>query len=400
MILGLLSAIGPFSIDMYLPGFPDIAKDLHTNVSRVALTLSGFFIGIAIGQLLYGPLLDKYGRKKPMYIGMVLYVLASFSAPFVKTVEMLIALRFLQAIGGCVGMVASRAMVRDLFDVTESAKVFSLLMLVVGVSPIIAPTVGGYLAAAFGWPSIFMVLGSIGAVILVMVIIWLPESKKPDPHYSLYPKAILGKFGAVMKNSTFLVYTFTGAFTAAGLYAYISGSPHVFMEIFGVSERVYGWIFAIIAAGLIIATQINAQILKRVSSNDIIPRAVSFQVLTGILLFAGFALNWLGLYGGIVLCCLFLACQGFTFPNASALAIAPFRNDAGSASALLGFIQMAVGASVTAVMSLFHSTSAVPMAGVMALCAITAIIILLFGGKTLKKQSLAINNQQVGDPGI
>lgn len=385
LILGLLSAIGPFSIDMYLPGFPDIAKDLHTNVSRVALTLSGFFIGIAIGQLLYGPLLDKYGRKKPMYVGMVLYALASFSAPFVKTVEMLIILRFLQAIGGCVGMVASRAMVRDLFDVTESAKVFSLLMLVVGVSPIIAPTVGGYLTAAFGWPSIFIVLGSIGVLILLMVIIWLPESKQPDPHYSLYPKAILARFGAVMRDRVFLVYTFTGAFTAAGLYAYISGSPHVFMEIFSVSEKVYGWIFAIIAAGLIIATQINAQILRRVPSDYIIPRAVSFQVLSGLLLFMGFSFNWIGLYSSILLCCLFLACQGFTFPNASALAIAPFKNDAGSASALLGFIQMAVGALVTAVMSLFHSSSAVPMGGVMALCAVTAVLILFFGGKTIKR---------------
>ncbi|HEX7756735.1 MAG TPA: MFS transporter, partial [Niabella sp.] len=148
LILGLLSAIGPFSIDMYLPGFPDIAKDLHTNISNVSLTLSGFFIGIAAGQLLYGPLLDKYGRKKPMCIGIILYILASFGCMFATSIEMLIALRFLQAIGGCVGMVGSRAVVRDLFDVTENAKIFSLLMLVVGISPIIAPTVGSYLSAA------------------------------------------------------------------------------------------------------------------------------------------------------------------------------------------------------------------------------------------------------------
>ncbi|MBZ4190856.1 multidrug effflux MFS transporter [Niabella beijingensis] len=395
LILGLLSAIGPFSIDMYLPGFPDIAKDLHTDVSKVSLTLSGFFVGISVGQLLYGPLLDKYGRKRPLYIGMALYILASFGCVFATSIEMLIGLRFLQAIGGCVGMVASRAIVRDLFDVTENAKIFSLLMLVVGVSPIIAPTLGGYLAAAFGWQSIFMVLGTIGAVILGMVIFLLPESKKPDPHYSLYPRSILGKFGTVFKEQQFVTYALAGSFTAAGLYAYIAGSPHVFMELFGVSEQVYGWIFTIVAAGLVAATQINARILRVRTSEYIIPRAVSFQTLAGLLLFAGFALNWWGLYSSIILCCIFLACQGFTFPNASALAIAPFRENAGSASALLGCIQMAVGALSTVLVSIFHNETAVPMGGIMAFCAFTALCILLFGRKAIKKRKDSIESQTV-----
>ncbi|MCH5717034.1 MFS transporter [Niabella hibiscisoli] len=143
LLLGLLSAIGPFSIDMYLPGFPNIAKDLQTDVSNISLTLSSFFIGISAGQLLYGPLLDKYGRKKPLYFGLSLYILASLGCAVATSVNMLIVFRFLQALGGCAGMVASRAMVRDLFDVKESAKVFSLLMLVIGVSPLLAPTIGG-----------------------------------------------------------------------------------------------------------------------------------------------------------------------------------------------------------------------------------------------------------------
>lgn len=395
LILGLLSAIGPFSIDMYLPGFPDIAKDLHTNVSNVSLTLSGFFIGISIGQLLYGPLLDKFGRKKPLYLGMVLYILASFGCALATSIEMLIALRFLQAIGGCVGMVASRAIVRDLFDVNENAKIFSLLMLVVGVSPIIAPTAGGYLAAAFGWQAIFIVLGIIGTLILTMVIFLLPESKKPDPHYSLYPRSILGKFGMVFRERQFVTYAFTGSFTAAGLYAYIAGSPHVFMELFGVSEKVYGWIFTIVAAGLVTATQINARILRKYPSEYIIPRAISFQTLAGVLLLTGFALNWWGLYSSIVLCCMFLACQGFTFPNASALAIAPFHENAGSASALLGCIQMAVGAFSTVMVSLFHNETAVPMGGIMAFCAFTALCILLFGKRVIRKRKEPIESQTV-----
>lgn len=396
LILGLLSAIGPFSIDMYLPGFPDIAKDLNTDVSKVSLTLSGFFIGISIGQLLYGPLLDKYGRKKPMYFGLALYIATSFGCTIAKSVEVLIALRFLQAIGGCVGMVASRAVVRDLFDVKENARIFSLLMLVVGISPIVAPTVGGYLSAALGWRSIFIVLGSIGTVILLMVIFLLPESKEPDSSYSLHPKAILSKFGAVFKEKQFVVYAFAGAFTAAGLYAYIAGSPHVFMEIFGVTKQTYGWIFTIVAAGLVAATQINARILNRHTSEYIIPRAVAFQSITGILLFVGFIMGWWGLHSSVVLCCIFLACQGFTFPNASALAIAPFKENAGSASALLGGVQMAVGALATVLVSVFHNETATPMGGIMALCAFTALCILYFGRRSLKRKIKPVDNKRVG----
>ena len=154
----MLSAIGPFSIDMYLPGFPAIAADLHTTVAHVALSLSSFFIGISAGQFLYGPLLDRYGRKRPLYIGLSVYLLASIGCALCTSVDALIVLRLVQAIGGCAGMVAARAMVRDLFPVEENAKIFSLLMLVIGVSPIIAPTVGGYVTAAFGWHYIFIIL--------------------------------------------------------------------------------------------------------------------------------------------------------------------------------------------------------------------------------------------------
>lgn len=383
-ILGLLSAIGPFSIDMYLPGFPTIANDLGTDVSQVSLTLSSFFIGISIGQLLYGPLLDKYGRKKPLYYGLSLYVLASLGCMFATTINMLIALRFLQALGGCVGMVASRAIVRDLFSVEENAKIFSLLMLVIGVSPIIAPTLGGYVSSHLGWRYIFLILTLIGTIIILMVVFLLPESSKPDPQYSLKPRAILKRFGVVFMEAQFVTYSLTGALTAAGLYAYISGSPHVFMEIFGASDKAYGWIFAIIAGGLIVATQLNTQLLRFSTSEKIIPRAIVFQLIAGVLLVAGFAFNWWGLYSSVVLCCIFLACQGFTFPNASALALAPFSKNAGSASALMGCVQMAVGTFTSAMVSVFHNETAMPMGLTMALCSAGAIIALLLGRRMIK----------------
>lgn len=379
LLLGLLSAIGPFSIDMYLPGFPNIAKELQTDVSNVSLTLSSFFIGISAGQLLYGPLLDKYGRKKPLYFGLSLYILASLGCAMSGSVNMLIVFRFLQALGGCAGMVASRAMVRDLFDVKESAKVFSLLMLVIGVSPLLAPTIGGYVTAAIGWRYVFIILLAIVLMILLLCVFLLPESKRPAPDYSLAPAAILKRFADVFKQPQFVIYTFASAFTAAGLYAYVAGSPHVFMEVFGASDTLYGWIFAMIAGALIVATQINAQILRVTSSEKIIPKAIFFQTGAGILLFVGFAYSWWGMTSSIILCSIFLACQGFTFPNASALALAPFNQNAGSASALLGCIQMATGALSSAMVSVFHDKTATPLGLVMGFCALTALSILLTG---------------------
>src|ERR1022692_4521598 len=237
LILGLLSAIGPFSIDMYLPAFPAIAESLHSTVAHVSLSLSSFFIGISAGQLLYGPLLDKFGRKKPLYVGLCAYLIASVGCALASSADALIVLRLLQALGGCVGMVAARAMVRDLFEVKENAKIFSLLMLVVAVSPIIAPTLGGYVTASLGWRYVFTVLIIIVSFIIVAIYFFLPESREPDHNLSLKPKPIIQNFIAVIKQPQFYTYAFTGAIAAAGLYAYIGGSPYVFMDLFKVSEK-------------------------------------------------------------------------------------------------------------------------------------------------------------------
>jgi DHA1 family bicyclomycin/chloramphenicol resistance-like MFS transporter len=388
LILGLLTAIGPFSIDMYLPGFPEIAKDLATTVSRVSLSLSSFFIGISFGQLLYGPLLDRYGRKKPLYAGLALYILASAACAFTSTIELLITWRLLEALGGCVGMVAARAMVRDIFPVHENAKIFSTLMLVVGVSPIIAPTLGGYLSATVGWRAVFFVLTAMATVILLLVHFKLPESRKPDPYFSLKPKPIIVAFATVLREPRFYTYALTGSVSAAGLYAYIAGSPYVFMEIFKVSEKQYGWIFAIIALGLITATQINTLLLKRFSSQQIIKAALSFQLITGGILVLATAFTALNVFSTTGLLFLFLSCQGFTFPNASALCMAPFHKTAGSASALMGGIQMAIGASTSALVSYLNNNTALPMTGTMAACSLTALIVFLTGKKIIGEKAL------------
>jgi DHA1 family bicyclomycin/chloramphenicol resistance-like MFS transporter len=388
LILGLLSAVGPFSIDMYLPGFPAMAKDLHTSVDVISYSLASFFVGICFGQLLFGPLLDRFGRKMPMIAGLILYIIASIGCALSHTPEMLILCRFFQALGGCVGVVAPRAVIRDLFPVEENAKVFSLMILILGVSPIIAPTAGSYVISHFGWNSVFYVLTTITALVLLAVIFWLPESKKPDPGYSLKAKPILTNFYNVIKVPQFYTYSITGAIASAGLFAYLAGSPYVFMELFGTTEQEYGYIFAIIAAGLITCSQLNTVLLKKYTSEQISIVTLSIQTAVGLLLFFGTLLNWLNLYSTIALMAMFLSCQGFSFPNSSALSMAPFTKDAGSASALMGAMQMGAGALAAAIVGMLNATSALPVTGVMAACALIALVILLYGVTRISKPAL------------
>jgi len=398
LVLGMITAIGPFSIDMYLPAFADIAADLHTTVGHVSLSLSSFFIGISLGQFIYGPMLDRFGRKKPLFAGLFIYLAASALCAFAQSADMLIALRFLQALGGCAGMVASRAMVRDIFSVEENAKIFSMLMLVVGISPIIAPTLGSLVTVALGWHYIFVMLAIMALVIILSIHVGLPESKQPDPDYSLKPAAILKNFATVLKEPQFYTYAFTGAAAAAGLYAYIAGSPAVFLQIFKVSEQEYGMIFAGVAAGLILATQLNRLLLQKYKSEQIIPIALCMQSLAGIGLFVGSLTGLTGLAGTIILLLLFLSCQGFTFPNSSALSMAPFAKNAGSASALMGAVQMGLGALSSGLVSLFSNGTALPMTAVMACCAMISLAILYLGKRMIRyKASKALTDEETVD---
>lgn len=385
LILGLLSAIGPFSIDMYLPGFPGIAVALNTTVADVGLSLSSFFIGICFGQFLYGPLLDRYGRKPPLYAGLILYLLASGGCIFVTSVNMLIFLRLLQGLGGCAGMVAARAYVRDLYPVEQIAKVFSMLMLVIAVSPIIAPTAGGFIATHFGWQYIFIFLFFMAAFLIASMHLALPAGRQPDTGLSLKPLPIISNYISVTKNKQFATYAFTGAFAAGGLYAYIAGSPHVFMELYKITEQQYGWIFAIIAMGLIIASQVNSVLLRRFTSNQIIRIALICQVTTAVIMCTGILLDAFNVTGLVICIFCFLACQGFTFPNSSALSLTPFERNAGTASALLGAIQMGIGTISSAIVSIFSNEDAAPMTFTMLGCSATALTILLTGRRILYK---------------
>lgn len=376
LTLGLLSAIGPFSIDMYLPAFGTIALDFNTTIEHIQLSLTSFFIGIAFGQLIYGPLLDKFGRKKPLLVGLLIYIGASLLCAFTKEPDHLIFLRFLQALGSCSGMVASRAMVRDLFEPREAAKVFSMLMLVIGISPIIAPSVGAFVLTNFDWHIIFVILAVLAFLIFLSVVFILPESYHGNKKMSLHPRNVISDFWRVFKNPTFILYAAVGGFASSGLYAYLSGSSFVLQRLFGLSEVEYGGAFALVASSLIIATQLNRILLNRWDSAAISKKASLFQASAGILLVTFALSGGMNLYVLLGLICLFLGSQGFIFPNTSALALAPFGRLAGIASALLGCIQMALGAVTSASVSFFHNGSMLPMVAVM--CASASLACLIY----------------------
>jgi len=397
LILGSLTALGPFSIDMYLPGFPAIARDLNTTAAKVSQSLSGFFVGISLGQLLYGPLLDRFGRKKPLFIGLVVYILVSAGCAVATTIEQLIFLRVIQAIGSCAATVASVAMVRDLFPVSESAKVFSLLLLVVGPSPMIAPTAGGYVTDAFGWHAVFIILTVMGVAILAATALWLPDSYKPDKTMSLKPKPIIMNFLEVFRQPQFYTYAITGAIAFAGLFAYVSGSPIVFMEVFHIDGKVYGWIFAFLSIGFIGSGQINTLMLRRFTSEQIINVALICQAVIGLTFLAAALNDMLTLTSTLVFLFLFLCCVGYTYPNAAALSLAPFTRNAGSASALMGAFQMGAGTLISIAISLFEVPSVIPMVTAMAGSATLALIVLVIGRRFITEK---VEVQQGADAGV
>jgi DHA1 family bicyclomycin/chloramphenicol resistance-like MFS transporter len=394
-ILGSLTALGPFSIDMYLPGFEGIANDLNTTVAKVSMTLSSYFIGISAGQLLYGPLLDRFGRKKPLFIGILVYILASLGCSFVTNIDTFIGLRFIQAVGSCAAAVASVAMVRDLFPVKDIPKVFSLLMLVVGLSPMLAPTIGGYVTAYYGWHVVFLILMGLGIIILIGAMIELPNTYVPDTSISLKPKPIITNFISILKEPQFYTYAFTGAVAFSGLFTYVAASPILFMTIFKVDPKTYGWIFAFMSLSFISASQLNSLLLRRFKSEQMIFGALITQTILSIIFLVAALNNWLGLYETIALLFLFLACLGISNPNTAGLTLAPFTRNAGSASALMGAIQLGLGALASFLVGIFVIDSVVPMVVIMCITTITAFVILNIGKRNIKKTIISSSDQEV-----
>jgi DHA1 family bicyclomycin/chloramphenicol resistance-like MFS transporter len=381
-LLGSLCVVTPFAVDMYLSAFSRIAADYNTTTSAISLTLSTYFVGFALGQIIYGPLLDRFGRKPPLNIGLVVYILCSIGCALAPDLRSFAALRFLEALGGCVAQVGAIAMVRDFFPVKESAKIFSLLFLMIGVSPLLAPTIGSAVMSWLGWRWIFALLAAIAFVILMLTFFLLPEGHEPDHSVSLRPAPLLAGFYSILKDPQFLTYALSGALSFAGLFAFVAGSPIIFMDGFHMGTRAFGIVFAVLVMGFIGGNQVNVFLLRRSTSQQIFFVALLVQVAVGAVFFAGIRNHFVGLRATLVLFFIFLSCIGLTYPNAAALGLARFARDAGRASALLGFLQMGMGSLISMSIGLLGVASIVTL---LASTALLALVILLIGKRSIGK---------------
>ena len=374
LILGALSAFGPLAIDFYLPGFPAMAQAFATDEKHIQLTLAVYFLGLSIGQLVYGPIADRFGRRLPLLVGVGLFTAASFACAFAPSLEWLIGARFVQALGGCAGMVLSRAIVSDKCDAVGSAKVFSQLMLVMGLAPILAPMLGGLLVNLYGWQAIFIVLTGFSALAALAVALGLPESLPANvPRQPL--SGALRQYGRLLKDREFLGHALTGGIAMAGMFAYIAGSPFVFIKLYGVPAEHYGWLFGSNAAGFILVAQINARLLAKRGPAFLLSRMVWVYLAAGLTLLVISSLHTEQLWPLLIPLFICIASLGCIIPNASACAMSGQGARAGSASAMLGCLQFSVAAAAAWLVGLLHDGSAMPMAMVISLCGVLAVAI-------------------------
>jgi MFS transporter, DHA1 family, multidrug resistance protein len=374
VILGALTAMGPLAIDMYLPALPTIARDLETSAASVQVSLAVYFIGIAFGQAFYGPLSDRLGRKPALYFGLSLFVVASIGCALADAPRTLIVFRFLQALGGCAPLVIPRAMVRDYFDQVGSVRMLSVLILVMGLAPILAPLVGGQLLVNFGWRSVFWVLAGYGAVWFTIVALVLPESLPIDRRRRQPLSVVLGVYGRLLRDRVYLGYVLTGGMIFSGLLAYISGSPFVFIELFDVPPEQYGLYFGTNAIGIISASQVNRWLAHRFDADRVVRAVVPIATVAGFVLLLDAYTGFGGFSGILIPLWVFIACHGFVMPNTTALAMAPHGTVAGSASALLGTVQFVLGATAGVLVGALGNGTAVPFAAVIAGCGAAALV--------------------------
>jgi MFS transporter, DHA1 family, multidrug resistance protein len=374
VILGALTAMGPLAIDMYLPALPTIVRQLQSTPALVQVSLAVYFTGIALGQAFYGPLSDRIGRKPALYFGLTVFIGSSIGCALAGHVRTLIAFRLLQALGGCAPLVVPRAVVRDFFDEIGAVRMLSMLMLVMGLAPILAPLVGGQLLVNFGWRSVFWVLAAYGTLWLVLVGLFLPESLPLERRQRQPMTAVLATYGLLLRDRRYMGYVLSGALIFSGLLAYIAGSPFVFIELFHVPPERFGLYFGTNAVGIITASQVNRWLANRIDARRIVRAVLVAAMTAGVVLLVNASTGFGGFPGILVPLFCFIACHGFVMPNTTALAMAPHGRIAGSASALLGTLQFVLGATAGALVGALGNGTAAGFAAVIAGCGTAAFM--------------------------
>ena len=388
MILGALSAFGPLSMDMYLPGLPSLTHDLAASASTGQLTLTGCMLGIAAGQLFTGPLSDSLGRRRPLLAGLVGYVAASLACAAAPSVSTLIVLRFIQGTLGGAGVVIARAIVRDLFSGNAAARVFSLLMAVTGVAPVLAPLIGGQALAVTSWRGIFVLLAAIGVPLFLATLLWVPETLPPERRHGGGLRATLRTFGRLLSDRTFVPTLASFALSFGAMFAYIAGSSFVLEEVYDVSPQVFSLVFAVNSAGLIAMSQVGGHLVARVGPSTLL-RWGMFGVALGSTSTLIVTLSHAGLAALLVSLFVIMAANGLVFPNATAVALADQEGALGSASALLGMAQFGTGALVAPLVGLGGPQDTVPMAVVIGACGLSALAVNLAFSRSTRTRDAA-----------
>jgi DHA1 family bicyclomycin/chloramphenicol resistance-like MFS transporter len=368
-VLGLTIAVGAFAIDMYIPGFAAIARDLHTHPGTVELSMTSFFVALAIGQVIYGPVSDTLGRKGPIYVGLGVFAVASVGAAFAPSIGILIASRFFQGLGAAATAVIPMAVIRDEYTGPDAARLLSLAMLALSVSPIMAPVLGGLLVQYTSWRLIFVVLIAITLTVVVMVWKMLPETLPPAQRVSGRPLAILTTYGRLLRNRNFMLPVFIAGFGQAVLFSFIAGSPFVFVTLHRVPPTIFGMLFALHAIAVIGMSQFNAPMMRRFGARRLIGGGV-IALATAALLLAGLVFGGMtALWPFVLLTITLFFCLGMILAPAFLTAMEPFGATAGAAAALGVGIEFTISSVTTAMMGLTADGTARPMVGFIALVA-------------------------------
>ncbi|WP_437114664.1 multidrug effflux MFS transporter [Streptomyces longispororuber] len=377
LVLGGLTAMPPLSMDMYLPALPEVTDALHAPAATVQLTLTACLTGMALGQLVVGPMSDKWGRRRPLLTGLLVYILATAICALAPTVELLIAFRLLQGLAGAAAIVIARAVVRDLYDGVEMARFFSTLMLISGVAPVVAPLIGGQVLRVTDWRGIFVVLTVVGVALTLLVWRRLPETLAPRDRHDGGTAEALRTMRGLLADRVFTGYMVAGGFAFAALFAYISASPFVIQEIYGASPQTFSLLFGVNSVGLIVVGQINGKLLVgRVSLDKALAFGLAVITLAAtalLLMTCGVLGDDIGLAPIAVALFVLMSAMGLAMPNTNALALMRTRHAAGSASALLGTSSFLIGAVASPLVGIAGEDTAVPMAVVQLVCGVAAL---------------------------
>lgn len=370
-----MAAFGPLSTDFYLPALPDIADHFDTSAGTAQLTISAAFFGMGVGQTLYGPFSDALGRRPPLVAGILLFVAAAALGPLAPSIEVLIFLQFLIAFGACAGIVISRAIVRDLFTGTDdAARFYALIMLVFGVAPVLGPLIGGQVLRLGGWQAPYEALAVMGLFCLIGVL-WLPETLPKEKRRTGGVRDALGSYRFLARNRAFVPYAITNCFSGIGLFAFIATSPSVFIDQYDISPQVFGFVFGLNAIGLVAASQIASRLIGRRGSRPILRAALAIQATAGIVLLVVVLTGVGGLAAFLAPLFFVVSPFGAVLPTSTALALTPFPERAGTASAFIGALQLAVGAGAGALAGLLTFAPATSLALVVAPAAVLAVLV-------------------------